>query len=122
MNNLLKTKSIQGKKSKSDGIRVCIMRRIKPEFEFDIWLPHLAPSTKLLSDYHEEKVNWEQFSDRYGKEVFKKQEIYLKLISNLIKDETITLLCWEEKGENCHRLLLSEKLKEMNRKLEIKHI
>lgn len=98
------------------------MRRIKPEFKFDIWLPNLAPSTKLLKDYHEEKVNWEEFTKRYKKEVFKKQEKYLDLILYLEKKGTITILCWEKKGENCHRLLVASRLKEMNPMLNIKHV
>lgn len=118
----LKAKSIQERKSKSDGIRICIMRRIKPEFEFDIWIPNLGPSTKLLASYHEEKLNWEQFSNKYKKEVFRKQDVYLKLILDLAIKQTVTILCWEPKGENCHRLILAERLKEMNPNLQISYV
>lgn len=118
----IKTKSVQDKKSKSDGIRICIMRRIKPEFEFDIWIPNLAPSTKLLQEYHDEKIDWGKFSEKYKKEVFKKQNVYINLISDLAAKQIITILCWEKKGENCHRIILADRLKEVNKNITLKHV
>ncbi len=114
MSKEIYTKSIQEKAKKADGIRICIMRRIKPEFEFDIWMPVLAPSTKLLKEYHDKKINWNQFEEKFKKEVLTKQTKYLKILMDVAEKETITLLCWEETPEKCHRRLVAEKLKKMN--------
>ena len=118
----LQTKSIQNKKTKKDGIRICIMRRIKPEFDFDIWIPVLSPSAKLLKSYQDKKINWEKFEDKFNKEVLTKQKEYLDIILQIAKKHTVTLLCWELKGENCHRLLVTRKLKEIVPGISVKHI
>lgn len=98
------------------------MRRIRPEFDFDIWIPVLAPSTKLLKSYHDKKIDWEKFENKFTKEVLEKQKKYLDIILQTAKKYTVTLLCWELKGENCHRLLVAKKLKEINPDISVKHI
>ena len=64
---MLKTKSIQKRKTKSDGVRICIMRRVKPHFKYDIWMPTLSPSTELLKNYHEQKIDWEIYEKLFAK-------------------------------------------------------
>lgn len=103
----IKTKSIQSPASPRDGLRVCIMRRVKPEFEFDIWLPHLAPSTELLRMYQEDNLPWEQFQEAFRKEMKHKKK-YLKLLKHLNTVTSMTLLCWEEKADFCHRSIILE--------------
>ncbi len=87
------------------------MRRVKPEFEFDLWLPHLSPSTELLSQYQEENLPWEEFREAFLKET-KTKEKYYSLIEHLLKFSNITLLCWEETSDTCHRRIVGELLKE----------
>ena len=65
----LYTKSIQEKKQKSDGIRICVMRRPDKNEDFDIWMPILAPSHKLLDDSHAKKIEWGEYVERFTKEV-----------------------------------------------------
>jgi uncharacterized protein YeaO (DUF488 family) len=115
---MLFTKSIQEKNDKSDGIRICIMRRIKPEFEFDIWMPNLAPSTNLLNEYHQEKIDWGGFEKRYIKEM-ESQSKYLVIVKDIAKKNNTTILCWELEGENCHRLLVSQFLRNLDPDLQI---
>ncbi|MBI1982362.1 MAG: DUF488 family protein [Candidatus Levybacteria bacterium] len=113
------TKSIQAKTNKQDGIRICIMRRIKPEFEFDIWMPALAPSTRLLKTYHEGKIEWKEYEKRFIKTVLSKQKKYLKIILDILKKNSVTLLCWEETPERCHRRLTAERLKKLNHRISL---
>lgn len=112
----LSTKSIQHPSHAEDGLRVCIMRRVKPEFEFDMWIPHLAPSTELLQNYQEEKLSWDEFKDAFLEET-KTQDKYYSLIENLLSFSNVTLLCFEETSERCHRRIVGELLEE---KLHIK--
>ncbi len=116
---MLKTKSVQLIRETSDGIRICTMRRIKPEFDFDMWLPVLSPSTELLKDHHDGKVTWEEFSKKLRKELFPKQNIYLEMIYGLSKTKSVTLLCWEETHEECHRSLLAQELQKLHPQLKI---
>lgn len=114
------TKSVQAEVNKSDGVRICVMRRVKPEFLFDIWIPTLAPSTELLKSYHDKKVNWEEYERRYKIEVLDKQKKYLQILIDIVLKNDITLLCWEKTPEECHRRLLAERLERMNPNLSIK--
>ncbi len=118
----LQTKSIQKRKNKTDGIRICIMRRIKPEFDFDIWIKPLSPSTKLLKKYQDKKIDWQTFEKIFIKQIVNKRKSYFDILLKILEKETVTLLCWEEKGENCHRLLVAEKLEKINPKISVKHI
>ena len=117
---MLKTKSIQSKSTKTDGIRICIMRRIKPEYKFDIWIQPLSPSTELLKSYHDKKIDWEQFEIKFTKQVLDKQEKYLKILLDIATTNTTTILCWEKTPGKCHRRLVAQRLKKINPKLEAK--
>lgn len=117
---MIKTKSIQAKPEKGDGIRICIMRRVKPEFSFDMWLPPLSPSTELLKEYHDEVIDWDGYEKLFTKEVLDTQTTSLTILLDLSKKHTITLLCWEETPEKCHRRLVVEKLLAMDPTLEVK--
>jgi len=113
------TKSIQLPTEASDGIRICIMRRIKPEFKFNIWIPELAPSSSLLDDYHRQNVSWEEYEARFKKEILDPKQEYLETVLFIASKKPVTLLCWEETPEKCHRRLVAEKLKEMEPGVEI---
>lgn len=115
------TKSVQKEKEKDDGIRICIMRRIKPEFEFDIWMPHLAPSTELLRKYQEQEIDWEEFRKLFTADVLNTQSVYLEIVLDIAKKNTVTLVCWEETAEKCHRLLVTQKLAEFDSSVLIEH-
>lgn len=115
----LSTKSIQAEPNKIDGIRICIMRRVKPESVFDIWIPALAPSTELLKEYHDGKINWGEYEKKYKSSVLDKQKKYIQIILDVIKKQDVTLLCWEKTPEKCHRRLLAERLKLMDPTLSL---
>ena len=117
MNNIY-TKSFLDKINQKDGIRICVMRRFKPEYKFDMWLPKLAPTEKLLIDYvKKKKISWIEFSVKYKKQILQKQQKYIKLIIYLSKISSVTLLCWEKSPKQCHRMLIWEecmKYKKLN--------
>ncbi len=116
---IIKTKSIQDPVESQDGVRICIMRRIKPEFVFDIWMPHLSPSTELLKEYHDKKINWEQYEVRFNKEVIKAEKKYLNILLAIASITPITLLCWENTPEMCHRRLVTQALQKINPAINI---
>lgn len=115
------TKSIQARKSESDGIRICIMRRPGDynDADFDIWMPVLSPSHKLLDDFHSKKVDWSGYVSRFNKEVIERQGRYLKILTKVACKQDITLLCWEESPKQCHRRLVVEECMRINPKLKI---
>ena len=109
----LKSKSIHLPREADDGIRVCVMRRIKESYDFDIWVPAVAPSNDLLDTKNSGEINWTEFVPRFEKEILSSAEKrpFIDMIENLAQNNVVTLLCHEETGENCHRDLLIEFIK-----------
>jgi uncharacterized protein YeaO (DUF488 family) len=118
---MLKTKSFLKRKSFSDGIRIAVMRRIKPEYKFDIWLPVVSPSEKLLKQYVINKeITWEDFKPKFRRELSKKR-YFLNLIGEMAKTKNVTLLCFEEDHSYCHRSIITEMIQELYPNLKVKH-
>ena len=113
------TKSIQAKSKKSDGIRICIMRRPGDFSNFDIWMPVLAPSHQLLNDSHAKKIEWKEYEKRFVKEVLRGEKKFVHLLARLALENDITILCWEEKPQKCHRRLIAKECNNINPKLKI---
>lgn len=100
-------------KAAKDGLRVCVMRRIRPEYQFDVWFPILAPSETLLKRYViDKKIDWEEFGPLFLKQLGRKKSI-LALLADMARHRSITLLCWEETPDFCHRRLIAEEIKKM---------
>ncbi len=115
----LQTKSAQLPATKGDGIRICIMRRPDEKVEWDIWMPHLAPSHELLTEYHKNEINWENFCLRFQDEVIKKERKYVEILITLAQAQTVTILCWEIDPQFCHRRLLAEECQKKEKKLHV---
>lgn len=113
------TKSIQEPKDISDGIRICIMR--KPDFnaDWDIWMPTLAPSLELLKSYNKSEITWEEYIKQFNDEVISKKYDHIKLLADMAKDNIVTILCWEETPEQCHRRLITEEVLKINPEIRV---
>jgi uncharacterized protein YeaO (DUF488 family) len=116
------TKSVQDKAKKTDGIRVCIMRRPDAWVKYDVWMPVLAPSGKLLDDYHNKKVTWLQFEKRFAKEVTQAHPEYIEVLCAMAQKQDVTILCWEETPDMCHRRLVAQACKKMHPRLSVTHL
>lgn len=103
---MIKIKSILHKKSKDDGVRICVMRFVKSFYDYDEWLRDLAPSIELLNGYREKKTDWSEYGERYLKEMEDKKKLIKELKSRSDNGEVISLLCWEKDDRFCHRRLL----------------
>lgn len=102
----IKIKSILDKKSDDDGLRICVMRFVKPHHEYDKWVRELAPSAVLLRDYRAETIDWNEFEKRYLEEMKGRKELIADFRRRSDRGDTITLLCWEKDDRFCHRSLL----------------
>lgn len=105
---MIKTKSILEKKAESDGTRICIMRYVRDFYDYDEWLRELAPSAELLNDSRKKKISWNEYEERYLKEMQNKEGLIRKLKERSDSGELITLLCWEKDDKFCHRRLLKD--------------
>lgn len=80
---------------------------------FDEWLPVLAPSRELLTDYQHGLVAWEEYTAHFRKEILGSAEAIaaLKHVSELAETRDVYLICWEPEPP-CHRFLLLDLARE----------
>lgn len=110
---MIKTKRIYEPKDDSDGTRILITRKWPPgqkKDRFDEWIKDLAPKEDTLNKWEDSKrteEDWKRYTMFYpqmkeSESVDRIEE--LRQRSN--NGETITLLCYCEKGEHCHRYII----------------
>lgn len=81
----------------------------------------VAPTKKLLTDYHKGVTSWEEYELIYQK-LYQQRDMknyFLDLVGS--KDKVI-LLCSEATPERCHRRLLAEMLQRDLMNIEVKHL
>lgn len=124
---MIQTKSISSPIDTSqDGLRI-LAARIRghgvPKEACDVWMANLGPSQELLGGFRAGEITWAEFSRRYREELFEDasgdsrnptiknhgQKFTLRLLQELGKRGTITLLCHcAEEEQHCHRHLLKK--------------
>lgn len=128
---ILFTKSILLDPVASDGLRISVMSRhtqndgktpdprIRP---YDIHIPVLGPSPKLIGAYYRNELSWEEFKCRYLTEIRTPEKASLvNMLANLAMVRTVTLLCVEDEPIHCHRKLLAEECQKVQPGLIIEH-
>lgn len=70
----LRTKSVFSPiEHRIDGLRILATRfrgRYMPVSRYDVWMPNLAPSERLLRQGQRGAITWGEFTRRYRKELF----------------------------------------------------
>jgi uncharacterized protein YeaO (DUF488 family) len=126
---MIKTKSVATKIDRQkDGLRILVARgrgRGLPANRYDVWMANLGPSEELLGSYLSGKISWEQYAQRYIRELRESdlldrrnknirnhgQKFTLRLLQHLGKHQNITLLCHCAEDEpHCHRHVLHDLL------------
>ena len=126
---MIKTKSVSSPiQSRIDGLRILATRfrgRGLPKSRYDIWMPNLGPSQRLLADFQAEKITWGEFSRCYRAELYEGgsidqrnpliknhgQKFTLRLLQELGRRGHLTVLCHcDEDQAHCHRHLLAKVL------------
>lgn len=98
------------------------------EGDIDDHLKELAPSKDLLLDYKYRELPWDKYTKRYLKQLsnfyrYKDNKLQTRsdlkqLLEWLDEGENITLYCYERNGEQCHRYILADLIKEFGYKVE----
>ena len=109
---------------KKDGLRLLVTRfrgRGMPKSRYDVWIPSLGPSERLLREFLGREITWAEFGRTYRKELFLDgpidrksrtiknhgQKFTLRLIEELGRRGNVTLMCHcAEDQKQCHRHLL----------------
>src|SRR5216683_8167835 len=109
-----------------DGLRILAARfrgRGMSTSRYDVWMANLGPSEALLRAAQTGKITWAEFGRRYRQELFESdaidrrnrtiknhgQKFTLRLLQELAKRETVTVMCHcAENESHCHRHILQK--------------
>ena len=119
---MLRTKSVSTPiDRRRDGLRILATRfrgRGMRTSRYDVWMPSLAPSERLLRDGQSGRISWARFIREYRRELFLDgpvdarsptiknhgQKFTLRLIKRLARAGPVTLMCHcAEDQQQCHR-------------------
>ena len=122
---MIKTKSVLSAiEPRKDGLRILATRfrgRGLSTSRYDVWMPNLGPSEKLLRAFLSGGIEWDEFSRCYRKELQESESIdrrnrviknhgqkfTLRLLQQLARRFPVTLLCHCKEDEaHCHRHVL----------------
>src|ERR1700719_522088 len=71
---MLRTKSVRTPiNRRADGLRILVTRfrgRGMPASRYDVWMPNLGPSERLLGAGQDRRISWAEFSKQYRNELF----------------------------------------------------
>lgn len=131
---MLLTKSVTSPIGKDDGFRILATRfrgRGLASDRYDVWMPSLGPSEKLLRQVLSGKLSWPKFLKEYRAELFMDgkvdarnttirnhgQKFVLRLIGRLSETQNVTLMCHcAEDAARCHRYELRKAILSVSRK------
>ncbi len=122
MTRMLRTRSVRSPiDRKRDGLRILAARfrgRGMSKSRYDVWMPSLAPSERLLRAVQAGRLTWPRFLREYRRELFMDgpvdarsgsiknhgQKFTLRLIGRLARAGAVTLMCHCAEDEpHCHR-------------------
>ena len=107
----------------TDELKICVSHSW-PRFVLRDQMTHmpaLAPSKQLLQDYKNKRITWNQYTERFIKEMDTDNATaaLLELMLKSNQGEDIRLLCYEKAlNRQCHRFLLLDMLREMGATVE----
>jgi uncharacterized protein YeaO (DUF488 family) len=92
----LHLKRIYEPPAKQDGYRILVDRLwprglTKQKAAIDLWLKEIAPSTELRKWFGHDPGKWEEFQQKYLKELKENKEA-VAVLKDHLKKETVTLL------------------------------
>lgn len=84
---------------------------------YDAWLPELSPSPALVKYALAEEpmgaARWKAFAARYRREMATPQnQRLLEMLALLSRDANLSVGCYCERADRCHRSVLAELLRE----------
>jgi uncharacterized protein YeaO (DUF488 family) len=86
-------------------------RGIKKEvLQLDLWIKELSPSDRLRKWYNHDRQKWEEFKDRYFKELNDTPEEMRKFLANIKNHKEITLVYSSTEKEINNAVALKEYL------------
>lgn len=115
---MLKTKRIYESYSDSDGYRILVDRLwprgiSKDGTHIDIWMKEITPSTELRKWFAHDTEKWNEFTERYTKELTENKQMLLDIKELEHEHQTITILYGAKDTEHNQAQVLLKVLNEM---------
>lgn len=114
---MLKTKRVYEEPSDEDGYRVLTERLwprgvSKERADLDQWLKSIAPSNELRKWFDHDPDKWDEFKERYRRELFGSEAVdeILKIIQ---EHYTVTMVYASKDNEHNSTMLLKEFLEDL---------
>lgn len=112
---MIRIKRIYDQLGDDDGYRILIdrlwPRGISKEYaHVDLWLKEIAPSTGLRKWFQHDPAKWEEFGERYRKELSGEKEQLNRIKELEKKHKQVTLLYAGKDEAHTHALVLLEEL------------
>ena len=112
---MIKLKRVYEPPSEDDGIRILVERLwprgiSKEKAKVDEWLKEIAPSQELRKWFQHDPAKWNEFQERYRKELDQNQELVSDL-KQKIKRKTVTFVYAASDEERNSALFLKNYLK-----------
>ena len=114
---MLKIKRVYEDASTEDGYRILTERLwprgvTKERAKLDKWMKAVAPSQDLRKWFSHDPEKWEEFKDRYRRELFGSNAVE-ELLEIIRKNETVTLVFASKDEEHNSTVLLKEFLEKL---------
>lgn len=100
--------------AESDGYRVLVDRLwprgiSKQNARIDLWLKEIAPSTELRKWFDHDHAKWDEFRQRYSRELDSRPELVTQL-ADLVRERTVILVYGSKDSEYNQAVALKEYL------------
>ena len=111
---MIKLKRVYEAPSDDDGVRILVERLwprgiSKENAKVDEWLKEIAPSQELRKWFQHDPAKWEEFQERYRKELDQNQEL-LKELKRKARGKTVTFVYAASDEQRNSALLLKNYL------------
>ena len=126
----IKIVRLGSERSPKEGLRIGTVRRPprgvpKSEYAsqnwYDVWLPNIAPTSELMKMGRAAKTekDWISFAKKYRSELKNPEKSrIIDLLAALSHNSNISVGCYCENEERCHRSILKDLLNERGAKFE----
>lgn len=121
-----------------DGLRISVMsrhtlndgktidNRIMAGVTFNEHRIELAPPPKIVGEWYKSQrsqVDWDNFTCEYLEHLDKPRPSQaVRELTETALRRNVTILCVEPRGEKCHRIILAQRCKEIQPRLEVRHV
>ena len=106
--------NIKQPRGRDKRLRIATVRYLprgvrKQDWPFDVWLPEVAPSAKLLREFQDGAITAAQLFRRYRAEMKRPEARHTIALLGAVAERTpISVGCHCADREKCHRSVLSE--------------